>query len=87
MKKVNDFLGRFLNLTPPDLIVKKVVSLGIKNTLGIEIDIKNISFVSKTGYVFVKIDSIKKSMIFLQKENLLKEINNKIGRVLVRDIK
>ena len=87
MKDIKSLLSKFKNLTTPDQIVREKTSLIIKNTTGAEIDSQNITYNKNTGFIFLKTNNHKQTIIFLKKEDIIKEINNILGKEVVLDIK
>jgi len=81
-KRIENLLEKFRNFIPPDLIVKRNLITILKNDFNININKEDIFFNKKTGVVRLNINSVKKTYILLNKENLLKKINNN----LIKDI-
>jgi hypothetical protein len=75
MFNISAYLDKFKNLGLKERLIKEAVSSSIKEVLGFDLDIKNISF--KNGEVIFKVSPAIKNAIFIKKEAILANIKNK----------
>ena len=55
--------------------------------MGIKIDPQKIYFDKKTGFIFLKTDNTQKTVIFLNKKEIIKETNKILSKNTIKDIK
>ncbi|PIP86361.1 hypothetical protein COV42_02045 [Candidatus Campbellbacteria bacterium CG11_big_fil_rev_8_21_14_0_20_44_21] len=84
---LKNFLGKFEKLSfPDDSIRTEFVSL-VREKLRISVSKEQVSFDKKTGVLYLKTKGLNKSVFFLQKEELLKNLNERLGKKeLVKDL-
>tara|TARA_B100001971_G_C17906947_1_gene390851 strand:+ start:355 stop:618 length:264 start_codon:yes stop_codon:yes gene_type:complete len=84
-KEIGGYLSKFKTLTPPNKAVKDIVMSIIKKEIDINISTENIEVRGDT--IFLYVDSFVKTEILLRKNILLRELKNKLGNKIIRDIK
>jgi hypothetical protein len=72
MQNINSYLDKFKNLAVPNESIRKDVAGIIKNEIGIDLEIKDISIKNMVAYI--KGGSAVKSEIFLRKKKILEKI-------------
>lgn len=82
---IGDYLKKFVGLVPPDDFIKEKVIEIIKNKINIELNKKEIELSNRV--VYIKTKSIIKNEIFIQKQNILNDINNDLENKLINDIR
>ena len=86
MKKIDNLLQRFKNLTPPDLFIRKTIKSLIESEFNMKVDIEKILFNQKTGLINLKINNTEKTAIFLKKDKLIKTANTNFEKDLIKEI-
>jgi hypothetical protein len=84
MQTISDFLKKFSQLKPTARVVKEVV-LDILKNKNIPITVDEIIY--SNNVVYIKSNQIVKNEIFISKESILKEIENKLNKKTVKDIR
>ena len=74
---VTSFLDRFKKITLPDESVRKTTSVVLKEVVGVNVDISQISVERES--LRIKNNSLIKSEIFLHKEQILQSLKEKLG--------
>ena len=83
---ISDLLQKFKHITPPDITVRKSAVDIIKTTTNIELDKKDISI--KNGVVYIKTQPIYKNEIFINKQKIIKKLQERVGdNVFVKDLR
>ncbi len=72
MKSINDLLGRFSNLKPPDDALKKAIISAIRAGAGVPLEKKDIAL--RNGTAFVNASSVAKSAIRAKRGAVLDEL-------------
>lgn len=85
MLKINNYLEKFKNISVPSEGVRKDVSQAIKDEIGLELEVKNISI--KNMVIYVKCDSSAKSEIFLRKNKILDRLKKAKKNEEILDIR
>lgn len=87
MFNIGNFLERFKNITPPDKFVKDVFIYVVKDAVNIEIEKDDLDV--RNGTIFISIDPIIKSEIFLKKNEIMKNLTKKLKeyKKTIRDIR
>ena len=78
MNSIKLFLSKFRYLTFSNQLIKKEFTLVIKEILNIEIKKENISV--KNNIIYINTYSVIKSVVFIKKESLLKELSVRISQ-------
>jgi len=78
MFNINQYLEKFKNIGGGERNLKEALVFAIKKVLNINIDTKNI--VLKNGEALIKASPIIKNSIFIKKEEILKIVEEKMGR-------
>lgn len=80
-------MEKFKNITPPDKFVKDVFIGVVKDAVNIELEKDNLDV--RNGTIFISIDPIIKSEIFLKKTEIMKNLTEKLEgyKKTIRDIR
>ncbi|MDP6387900.1 MAG: hypothetical protein QGG63_01325 [Candidatus Pacebacteria bacterium] len=79
-------MEKFKKITPPDKLVKEVCIDTVKKIVGIDIEKDNIDV--RNGIIFISADSIIKSEIFLKKNEIIKNLTQKLSsKKIIKDIR
>lgn len=78
MEGIQEFLKRYLNLTPPDGAVRKALSESFKELLNITVDPRKIKIVGTVAYI--ELDTTTKSMLFVHQEKILRRVEERLGK-------
>ena len=84
MQTITKFLKRFSNIKPTSRIIRKIVFNILKDK---SIPIKEDEIIYNKGVIYIKSNQIIKNEIFLSKEIILREIENKLNKKTVTDIR
>ncbi len=84
MFNIEDFLIKFKNIKPPNDTTRGYVSDVIFDTLNIKIEKVNIKI--NNNSIYIKTSHIIKNEIFLNKQKILNELNNKLGKNKLNNI-
>ena len=84
MKTITSFLKRFSNIKLTSRVVRKVVLDILKDK---NIPITEDEIIYSNGIVYIKSNQIVKNEVFISKEGILKEIENKLNKKTVVDIR
>ena len=74
---VTSFFDRFKKITLPDETVRKTTAVVLKEVVGVNVDISQISM--ERGNLRIKNNALVKSEIFLHKEQILQSLKEKLG--------
>lgn len=85
MKNLADFFGKFQSKISGQVQNLVVISETIKKHTGIEVEMKDIKISS--GSLILKTSSVEKNVIFIKKERILSEINQKARALVLKDIR
>ncbi|PIT96529.1 hypothetical protein COT82_02735 [Candidatus Campbellbacteria bacterium CG10_big_fil_rev_8_21_14_0_10_35_52] len=87
MFNISNFLEKFKNITPPNKFIKDIFISVVKNTTNIllkknDLDVRN-------GTIFISTDPIIKNEIFLQKDEIMKQIVKNLNKYkkTIRDMR
>ncbi len=86
MQKILSLLDKFRKVRPPDEAVRVNFSQIVGEKLGIVIPLENIKVRSFSIYLD-GLSAVEKSQIFIYKKILLDELEGKIGKILVNNIR
>lgn len=78
MEGIQGFLQRYLNLKAPDASIRKALSESLEELLKIKIEPRKIKIVGMVAYI--EIDTTTKSFFFTHQENILKRVEEKLGK-------
>ncbi len=78
MEGIENFLKRYLNLTPPDGAVRKALTESLEEIVKIKIDPRKVKIVGTVAYV--EIDTTTKSVFFIHQERILQRVEEKLGK-------
>ena len=84
MFNIDDFLGRFKKIEPPDNTIRCYVSDVLFSVLNIKIKKQDIKI--KNNIVYIKTNNIVKNEIFLNKQTILNKLNDKLNRNKINNI-
>ena len=84
MKGILDFLSRYKDITPPDMVVRKKLISIIEEKTSIRLQERDIRMIGPIAYCSV--ESGLKNMLFLKKGDILQQLENTLGKNIVRDI-
>ena len=84
MKSLAGFFEKFQGKIGGQIQNLIVISETIKKHTNIEVDMKNISITA--GILRLKVSSLEKSEVFMKKERILKEINQKVRSLVIKDL-
>lgn len=79
MFNISIYLDKFKNIESKDSGLKNIIADSIKNVLKIDINKKNIEV--RNGTVYLKVNPVVKNEIFINKPNIIKELNLKNFKV------
>jgi len=85
MKGISDCLLKYKNLVPIDSLKKEVVIALLKERFQINLTNKDISISNNIAHL--KISPLIKGEILIQKDNLLRVINNNLTKGFLKDIR
>ncbi|MCD5384398.1 MAG: hypothetical protein LRZ97_00610 [Candidatus Pacebacteria bacterium] len=86
MKVINGFLERFKHLKAPERSVRAAIIESIKDIIGVSIDDDSIK-VGLNGILNISTNSSIRCAIFENKQNIIKRVNNILGKDQVKDIR
>ena len=75
MFNISIYLEKFKNIESKSSNLKSLVNDVIKNVLKVDIDKKNIEI--KNGIIYLKVHPVVKNEIFINKNNIIKELSLK----------
>jgi hypothetical protein len=75
MFNISIYLDKFKNIESKGSILKNIIIDSVKKVLKADIDKKNIEI--KNGIIYLKVNPVLKNEIFINKNNLTKELNSK----------
>ncbi|MBM2817458.1 MAG: hypothetical protein HW401_48 [Parcubacteria group bacterium] len=75
MFNISIYLEKFKNIESKSSTLKSVISDAVKNVLKADIDKKNIEI--KNGIIYLKVHPVVKNEIFINKNNIIKELGLK----------
>lgn len=78
MFNIAQYLSKFKNFGGTERNLKEALVFAVNKVVGIEINVKNI--ILKDGEVIIKVSPAIKNSIFIKKDQILKEVEAKIGR-------
>lgn len=78
MFNIAQYLDKFKNIGGDDRALKGVLVSAIKTIVGVEIETKDISL--KNGEAIIKVSPIIKNAIYIKKNQILKEVEEKMGQ-------
>lgn len=81
---IGDFLNKFKNLTKPDETVRRSVVKVVKNKIGFDLGIDDVSV--KRGTVFLNTHGAVKERISMKKEEILDLLKEDLGFQAPKDI-
>jgi len=85
MRRLNSFLDRFKNLTPPEGAVKDAVCYAVKEVTGITLLTEEVTVTKER--VHLRIDSVRRSEIMLSRAAILRKVSEFLpGKRVVREI-
>jgi len=86
-KNVSSFLGKFTNLTPPERFIKDSFIIIAAEMTGITLKKEEIDVRGDTLYI--KLHSVAKNELFLQKDALLQRLNQELQQYkkVIKDIR
>lgn len=84
MKSISDFFAKFSKIKPTERTVIRACVEILKRK---DIPISEDELVYSNGTVYVRAHQVVKSEIFLSKEAVIKEVNQKLGTFLVKNIR
>jgi hypothetical protein len=84
MKGILDFLSRYKDITPPDMVVRKKLITIIEEKTSVRLQERDIRMIGPIAYCSV--ESGLKNMLFLKKEIILQALSETVGKNIVRDI-
>ena len=87
MKRAQDFLSRFQNLTPPDDALRSAVAKAVHAAAGVPATKKDVTLAN--GIAFIDCSSVAKSAIRVSRGEILKELFAELpkARDTIRDIR
>ena len=85
MKNLADFFGKFQSKIAGQVQNLIIISEILKKHTGIHVEMKDIRISS--GTLFLKTSSVEKNVIFIKKERILGEINQKARSLTLKDIR
>jgi len=85
MNELEQLLGKYRNIKPPQDSIRRAVVEVIQNTLGIKIEKKNVKV--NRGKIYIDANSHVKNMILLEKEKVISKLESAIGSKSKIDIR
>jgi len=84
MQTISDFFKKFSNIKPTARVIKEIVLNILKDK---NIPVTEDEIIYSNGVVYIKSNQIIKNEIFISKDVILKEIENKLNKKTVVDIR
>ncbi|MCR4274640.1 MAG: hypothetical protein NUW02_01135 [Candidatus Campbellbacteria bacterium] len=84
MRGILDFLSRYKEITPPDIVVRRKLIDVIEEKTKIRLEGKDVRIIGPVAYCGV--ESGLKNMLFLKKEDILQRLEETLGKKIVKDI-
>jgi len=85
-KNISGYLEKFFTITPPGKFYQKEVVKALNEVLKIELLENDVEY--RFGIVYIRSSvQILKNEIFLNKEKIIKQLNQKIKRDIIKDIR
>ncbi len=84
MKLVKTFFDKFNNTALKEIQKRTIISEIIKREAGVMVPVESISF-SSNG-IKLKLNSVEKNQIYINKQKIIKFIINKIPNLIIKDI-
>ncbi|QQR82235.1 hypothetical protein IPJ70_03055 [Candidatus Campbellbacteria bacterium] len=84
MKGILDFLSRYKDITPPDMVVRKKLIQIIEEKTSVQLQEKDIRIIGPVAYCIA--ESGLKNALFLKKGVILQQLEESLGKKVVRDI-
>ena len=85
-KNISGYLEKFFTITPPWKFYQKDVVKALNEVLKIELLENDVEY--RFGIVYIRSSvQILKNEIFLNKEKIIKQLNQKIKRDIIKDIR
>lgn len=84
MQILRDFLSKYARFTPPDTVVKKHLSGILSKELNRTIPEKNIRIIGPVAYC--TLESAVKNILLFKKITILDQLEQEVGKRIVRDI-
>lgn len=78
MFNIAQYLEKFKNLGGTERGLKEALVFAVKKVIGVEIEVKSIML--KNGEAIIKVSPLIKNAIFIKKSQILKVVEEKIGR-------
>jgi len=75
MFNISIYLDKFKNIESKSSVLKNIIIDSVKKVLKVDIDKKNIHI--NNGIVYLKVNPVLKNEIFINKNNLTKELSSK----------
>ena len=85
MRILQELLGRYAHIRPPHGVVKKEIVRIVRHYTGYSIEEHDVDIQGKT--IRISAPSGTKQKIFLQKKNILEQLRQHIGQVIIEDIR
>lgn len=82
---LGDFLSRFKKLGLPNETIRKMAIEVIYNICAVNVSLEDVSY--RDGVVYIKLSGAPKSEIYINKQKILKELENKIGNNKITDVR
>ncbi len=84
MQNLSGFFDKFQGKVSAQIQNIVVIIEIVKKHTGIEIEMKDINI--SAGVLRLKISSVEKSQVFLKKERILREINEKVKGMVLKEV-
>jgi len=78
MFNIAQYLEKFKNLGGTEKGLKEALVFAVKKVVGVDIESRNITL--KDGEAIIKVSPIIKNTIYIKKNQIMKEVEEKIGR-------
>lgn len=85
MLHIKEFFNKFLRLAPPEKFIKDAVIQAILKEVGEKIEPKNIKIQNTS--IFLSASPTLKSEVFMQKEEILRDLKESLGTKAPLDIR
>lgn len=82
---LSKLLDKYKNIVPTERIIREAVEKAIKETINIELERKDISYTK--GVVYVNTSTLVKNKVYLNKEKILYNLRENLGKKAPKDIR
>jgi hypothetical protein len=84
MQLIHELLSRYTNFVPPDMVVRKKLSIILTDELHTPVSERDIRIIGPVAYC--TFGSAIKNSLFLKKNSILSQLEKEFGKQIIRDI-